>query len=101
MLTGKVLRFDDVLTCQIEVQVQVIDAFTGQVHLSEVVRVNKTDSGTGPTRAQLLERSAERAAACRRDSTRTDAETMMNYRTAFDLAEQPPFSTAWALLSAV
>jgi len=24
----------------------------------------------------------------------------MNYRTAFDLAEQPPFSTAWALLSA-
>ena len=63
VLTGKVLRFDDVLTRQIEVQVQVIDAFTGQVHLSEVVRVNKTDLERGSTRAQLLERSAERAAA--------------------------------------
>jgi len=52
-----------VLTRQIEVQVQVIDAFTGQVHLSEVVRVNKTDLERGSTRAQLLERSAERAAA--------------------------------------
>lgn len=62
VLTGKILRFDDVLTRQIEVQVQIIDAFTGQVHLSEIVRVNKGELDRGSTRAQLLERSAKRAA---------------------------------------
>ena len=62
VLTGKVLRFDDVLTRQIELQVQIIDAFTGQVHLSEIVRVHKAELERGSTRAQLLERSATRAA---------------------------------------
>jgi hypothetical protein len=62
VLTGKVLRFDDVLSKQIEVQVQLIDTESGRIHLSELVRVNKQELARGAPRAQLLERASKRAA---------------------------------------
>jgi len=62
VLAGRIMRFDDVLAKQMEVQMQLIDAETGQVHLSEVVRVNKQEIGRGAPRAQLMERAAKRMA---------------------------------------
>ncbi len=62
VLTGKVLRFDDVLSKQIEVQVQLIDTESGRIHLSELIRVNKQEIARGAPRAQLLERASKRVA---------------------------------------
>lgn len=62
VLTGKILRYDDVLRKEIEVQVQLIDAESGRVHLAEIVRVNKQEIARGAPRAQLLERAAKRTA---------------------------------------
>ena len=63
VLTGRIMRFDDVLTKQIEVQMQVLDAESGRIHLADVIRVNKQEIGKGAPRAQLLERAAKRMAA--------------------------------------
>ncbi|MBL7938186.1 MAG: hypothetical protein JNL43_02400 [Flavobacteriales bacterium] len=63
VLTGRIMRFDDVLSKQIEVQMQVLDAESGRILLADVVRVNKQDIGKGAPRAQLLERAAKRMAA--------------------------------------
>ena len=62
VLTGKIIRFDDVLGKQIEVQMQVLDAESGRVHVSEVVRAGRQDLGPGGARAQLLSAVAKRAA---------------------------------------
>ncbi|MCB0763796.1 MAG: hypothetical protein KDB84_03760 [Flavobacteriales bacterium] len=62
VLTGKVLRFDDIIRKEIDVEMQLIDAATGRIHLSEVIRVNKQEIARGAPRAQLLERSAKRMA---------------------------------------
>jgi hypothetical protein len=62
VLTGRILRFDDVLSKQIEVQMQVIDAESGRIRLAEVIRVNKQEIARGAPRAQLLERAAKRMA---------------------------------------
>ncbi|MEO8588868.1 MAG: hypothetical protein ABI432_05820 [Flavobacteriales bacterium] len=62
VLTGKILRFDDVLRKEIEVQMQVIDTETGRIHVSEIVRVNKQEIIRGGPRTQLLERSSKRIA---------------------------------------
>lgn len=62
VLATRILRFDDVLSKQLEAQVQVINAETGRIHLSEVVRVNRQEIGRGAPRAQLLERAAKRVA---------------------------------------
>ena len=62
VLTGKILRYDDVLRKEIDVQVQLLDAETGRIHMAEIVRVNKQEIGRGSPRAQLLERAAKRAA---------------------------------------
>jgi hypothetical protein len=62
VMTGRVLRFDDVLTKQIEVQMQLIDAETGRIHMADVIRVNKQEIAKGAPRAQLLERAAKRMA---------------------------------------
>ncbi|MCB0769045.1 MAG: hypothetical protein KDC00_01410 [Flavobacteriales bacterium] len=62
VLTGRILRFDDVLSKQIEVQMQVIDAENGRIRLAEVIRVNKQEIARGAPRAQLLERAAKRMA---------------------------------------
>ena len=43
ILTGRVLKYDDLLKRDLEVQVQVIDAETGRLHLSEVARATKAD----------------------------------------------------------
>jgi tetratricopeptide (TPR) repeat protein len=63
VLTAKLLRFDDVLFKQCEVQMQLIDTETGRIHASEIVRVNKQEIGKGAPRAQLLEKAAEQIAA--------------------------------------
>lgn len=62
VLTGKILRYDDVLGRNMEVQMQLLDAESGRIHLSEILRVNKQELGRGPARPQLLERIAKRAA---------------------------------------
>ncbi len=62
VLTGRVLRFDDILQKQIEVQIQMIDAETGRILLADVIRVNKQEIGKGAPRAQLLERASKRIA---------------------------------------
>jgi tetratricopeptide (TPR) repeat protein len=62
VLTGKILRYDDVLGRNMEVQIQLLDAESGRIHLSEIVRVNKQELARGPARPQLLERIAKRAA---------------------------------------
>lgn len=62
VLTAKILRYDDVLRKEIEVQVQLLDAETGRIHMAEIVRVNKQEITRGAPRAQLLERAAKRAA---------------------------------------
>ena len=63
VLTGKILRFDDLLRKEIEVQMQLIETETGRIHLSEIVRVNKQEIIRGAPRAQLLERSSKRIAS--------------------------------------
>ncbi|MFN9325008.1 MAG: hypothetical protein ACK6A5_06440 [Flavobacteriales bacterium] len=63
VLTAKLLRFDDVLFKQCEVQMQLIDTETGRIHASEIIRVNKQEIGKGAPRAQLLEKAAKRIAA--------------------------------------
>lgn len=63
VLTGKILRFDDLLRKEIEVQMQLIETETGRIHLSEIIRVNKQEIVRGAPRAQLLERSSKRVAA--------------------------------------
>lgn len=63
VLTGKILRYDDILRKEIEVQMQLIDTETGRIHESEIVRVNKQEIARGAPRAQLLERSSKRIAA--------------------------------------
>lgn len=62
VLTAKLLRYDEILRREIEVQVQLLDAENGRIHLSEIVRVNKQELARGNTRNQLLERSAKRMA---------------------------------------
>lgn len=43
LLTGRVLKYDDLLKRDLEVQVQLIDAQTGRILLSEVVRAARTE----------------------------------------------------------
>jgi len=62
VLTAKVLRYDELLRREIEVQLQLLDAENGRIHLSEIVRVNKHELARGNTRSQLMERSAKRMA---------------------------------------
>lgn len=62
VLTARILRYDEVLRREIELQMQLIDAENGRIHLSEVVKVNKQEIGRGNTRSQLLERAAKRIA---------------------------------------
>lgn len=62
VLTGKILRFDDVLRKEIEVQIQLLDVETGRIRMAEIVRVNKQEIARGAPRAQLLQRAAKRAA---------------------------------------
>lgn len=63
VLAAKILRFDDVLSRQMEVQMQVIDVSTGRILLSDVLRVARQELRKGNTRAQLLERASEQIAA--------------------------------------
>ncbi len=72
VLTGRIMRFDDVLMKQIEVQMQVLDAESGRIMLADVVRVNKQEIGKGAPRAQLLERAAKRMAARLSEFTPSD-----------------------------
>ena len=62
VLTCRMLRYDEVLSRQIEVQVQIIDTETGRIHIAEMVRVHKLELDKGNTRAQLVDRAAERIA---------------------------------------
>lgn len=62
VLTSKILRYDEILRRDVEVQMQLLDAENGRIHLSEIVKVNKQEIGRGNTRAQLLERAAKRMA---------------------------------------
>ena len=39
-----------------------VDAETGEIHLSEVVRVNKQEIAKGAPRAQLIDRASKRVA---------------------------------------
>lgn len=63
VLSAKILRFDDVLTRQMEVQMQLIDVSTGRILLSDVLRVARQELRKGNTRAQLLERASEQISA--------------------------------------
>ncbi|MBK6369786.1 MAG: hypothetical protein IPF64_08160 [Flavobacteriales bacterium] len=62
VLTGRILRFDDILIKQIEVQIQMLDVQTGRIMMADMVRVNRQEIGKGTPRAQLLERAAARIA---------------------------------------
>ncbi|MBK6884375.1 MAG: hypothetical protein IPH05_15825 [Flavobacteriales bacterium] len=62
VLTGRILRFDDILIKQIEVQIQMLDVQTGRIMMADMVRVNRQEIGKGTPRAQLLERAASRIA---------------------------------------
>lgn len=62
VLTSKILRYDEILRRDVEVQMQLLDAENGRIHLSEIIKVNKQEIGRGNTRAQLLERVAKRMA---------------------------------------
>lgn len=62
VLTGRLLRYDEILRREIELQMQLLDAENGRIHLSEIVRVNKQELARGNTRTQLLERAAKRMA---------------------------------------
>lgn len=62
VITGRILRFDDILARQIEVQMQVLDTENGRIRIADVVRVNKQELAKGGTRVQLLERAALRMA---------------------------------------
>jgi tetratricopeptide (TPR) repeat protein len=62
VLTGRVVRFDDVLKRQVEAQMQLIETETGRILKSEVISVNRQEIGRGNTRSQLLERLAKRMA---------------------------------------
>lgn len=62
VLTAKLLRFDDVLFKQCEVQMQLIETSTGRIHASEIIRVNKQEIAKGAPRAQLLGMAAKRIA---------------------------------------
>lgn len=62
ILTGRVLKYDDLLKRDLEVQVQVIDAETGRIHLSEVARASKADVARDGA-ARLTDVVARRIAA--------------------------------------
>ncbi|HRH38212.1 MAG TPA: hypothetical protein PK760_07700, partial [Flavobacteriales bacterium] len=62
VLTAKILRYDDVLRRETEVQVQLLDAETGRIRSSEIVRANKQEIARGNTRSQLMELVAKRGA---------------------------------------
>jgi hypothetical protein len=62
VLTVRILRYDEILRRDIEVQMQLLDAENGRIHLSEIVKVNKQEIGKGNTRSQLLDRAAKRMA---------------------------------------
>lgn len=62
VLTARLLRYDEILRREVEVQVQLLDGENGRIHLSEIVRVNKQEITRGNTRSQLLERAAKRIA---------------------------------------
>jgi tetratricopeptide (TPR) repeat protein len=63
VITCRLLRYDEVLKREVEVQAQLIDAESGRIHLSEIVRVDRQEIGRGNTRSQLLERAGKRIAA--------------------------------------
>ncbi len=63
VLSPRILRFDDVLSRMIEVQVQVLDAETGRIELARIVSVGKAELEPGNTRAQLLALAANKVAA--------------------------------------
>jgi PBP1b-binding outer membrane lipoprotein LpoB len=63
VLTAKLLRYDEILRRDIELQVQLLDAQSGRIYLSEIVSVNRNEIGRGNTRSQLMERAAKRMAA--------------------------------------
>jgi hypothetical protein len=63
VLSAKILRFDDVLSRQMEVQMQLIDVSTGRILLSDLMRVARQELRKGNTRAQLLVRASEQIAA--------------------------------------
>lgn len=62
VLTARLLRYDEIIRREVEVQMQLLDGENGRIHLSEVVRVNKQEIARGNTRNQLLERAAKRIA---------------------------------------
>jgi len=62
VLTARILRYDEVLKREIEVQMQLLDAENGRIHVSEIVRVNRQELARGNTRSQLLDRTAKRMA---------------------------------------
>ncbi|WKZ67045.1 MAG: hypothetical protein QY325_03745 [Flavobacteriales bacterium] len=62
VLTGRILRYDDVLSRNLELQMQLIETETGRIHASEVIRVGKDDLERGPARPQLVGIAARRIA---------------------------------------
>ena len=63
VLSPRILRFDDVLSRMIEVQVQLLDAETGRIELARIISVSKGELEQGNTRAQLLALAANKVAA--------------------------------------
>jgi len=63
VLACRMTRYDEVLTRQAEVQLQVIDAETGRIQLAETIRVTRHELDKGNTRAQLVDLAAKRIAA--------------------------------------
>lgn len=62
VLTAKLLRYDEIIRRDVEVQMQLLDGESGRIYLSEIIRVNKQEIARGNTRSQLLERAAKRIA---------------------------------------
>jgi TolB-like protein len=61
LLTGRVTKYDDLLKRDLEVQVQLIDAQTGRIHLSEQVRAAKAELARDGA-ARLTDLAARRIA---------------------------------------
>ena len=62
VLTARILRYDEVIKREIEVQMQLLDAENGRIHISEIIRVDRQQLAKGNTRSQLLGRVSARMA---------------------------------------
>jgi len=62
VLAAKILRFDDIISRHIDVQIKLMEVETGRIVLADVIRVNKQELARGAPRGQLIEIASARVA---------------------------------------